>query len=82
VTCFFVERGERRKGVSVALLEACVRFVRDQGGEWVEGYPVEPGKGELPAAFAWTGTASAFRQAGFVEAARGAATRPIMRMKV
>jgi hypothetical protein len=45
----------------------------------VEGYPVEPKADPMPAAFAWTGTATAFRQAGFREAARPSATRPIMR---
>lgn len=79
VTCFFVERAERRKGVSVELLKAAVRFVKGLGGECVEGYPVEPGSKEMPAAFAWTGTAAAFRKAGFTEVARTAATRPVMR---
>jgi GNAT superfamily N-acetyltransferase len=78
VTCLFVTKEERHKGLSVALLEAAARFVRKQGGRIVEGYPVEPSKGKLPDAFAWTGTASAFRQAGFEECARRAA-RPIVR---
>jgi len=78
VTCFFVKKQERRKGLGVGLLEAAVQFVRDQGGRLIEGYPVEPKAGRLPDAFAWTGTATAFQKAGFVEAARRGA-RPIMR---
>jgi len=33
----------------------------------------------MPAAFAWTGIASAFKKVGFVEVTRRSETRPIMR---
>jgi len=33
----------------------------------------------MPAVFAWTGLASTFRQAGFVEVLRRSEARPIMR---
>jgi GNAT superfamily N-acetyltransferase len=82
VTCLFVDKEHRKKGVSVALLRAAVEHVRERGGRVVEGYPVEPVKDTVPAAFAWTGLASAFLAAGFTEAARGSATRPIMRFEI
>jgi GNAT superfamily N-acetyltransferase len=82
VSCLFVARGYRKQGVSVQLLKAAVAWVGEQGGRVVEGYPVEPKKDEVPAVFAWTGLASAFRRAGFVECARGSETRPIMRRTV
>jgi hypothetical protein len=34
----------------------------------------------MPAAFAWTGTLSAFVAAGYEEVARGSPSRPIMRL--
>ena len=80
VTCFFVARGHRKQGVTVALLRAAAVHARKAGARILEGYPVEPRQGELPAAFAWTGLASAFREAGFVEVARRSATRPIFRL--
>jgi GNAT superfamily N-acetyltransferase len=82
VTCLFVRKEHRRKGLSVALLKAAVRFAGEQGGRIVEGYPVIAKSGEMPAAFAWTGLASAFLKAGFHEAARGSPARPIMRCAV
>jgi GNAT superfamily N-acetyltransferase len=82
VSCFFVARPFRRRGVTVALLQAAVRYARARGARVVEGYPVEPRRGPMPDAFAWTGTASAFRRAGFVEVLRRSATRPIMRYVV
>lgn len=78
VTCLFVKKPERRKGISVQLLKAAARFVEEQGGRIVEGYPVASSKARMPDAFAWTGTVAAFWQAGFAEAARRGA-RPIVR---
>ena len=51
-----------------------------RGARILEGYPVEPGKGPMPDVFVYTGIASAFRAAGFEEAARRSKTRPIMRL--
>jgi GNAT superfamily N-acetyltransferase len=79
VTCFFIARPFRSKGVSSRLLRAAVSYARGQGVRIVEGYPVEPRKGRLPDAFAWTGLPGTFRQAGFREVARRSPTRPIMR---
>jgi len=83
VTCFFIDRKFRGRGLTVALLKAAVDHVRRQGGRIVEGYPTEPRDGQ-PAAptFVFTGLASAFRQAGFVEVARRSPTRPIMRFVI
>lgn len=82
ITCFFVAKGYRRKGVMQALLEAAVAYVAQQGGRVVEGYPVEPKKEEVPAVFAWTGFADTFRKVGFVEVERRSETRPIMRLQL
>jgi GNAT superfamily N-acetyltransferase len=79
VPCLFVRRDHRRNGMSVQLLEAAADHAAAQGGEVLEGYPVEPRTGSLPDAFAWTGLVPAFRAAGFAEAARGPTGRPIMR---
>jgi GNAT superfamily N-acetyltransferase len=79
IVCFFVAKPFRGKGVTVKLLEAATKYARKQGGKIVEGYPKEPKEGKVPDAFAYTGLASAFRRAGFVEALRPSETRPIMR---
>ena len=79
VVCFFVARAYRRRGVGERLLRAATEYVADQGGTIVEGYPVEPKKGATADIFAYHGTASMFRSAGFEEVARRSPTRPIMR---
>jgi GNAT superfamily N-acetyltransferase len=81
VTCFFVAKQARRQGVTVELLKAAVDYVREQGGQIVEGYPVDAKK-EMPAPFVYTGTAAAFQKAGFREVARRSETRPIMRYSI
>ena len=79
VVCFFVAKHFRGKGATLKLLEAALKYVREHGGKIVEGYPVEPKKGRIPNASAYTGLASTFRKAGFVEVARRSENRPIMR---
>ncbi|MCH7472845.1 GNAT family N-acetyltransferase [bacterium] len=80
ITCFFVAKPYRREGVSVALLRAAVEHARNSGAQIVEGYPVEPKKGDMPDPFVWTGLASAYRATGFTEVVRRSETRPIMRL--
>lgn len=82
VVCFFVAKAFRGKGVTVALLQAAVNHVRRRGGKIVEGYPLEPRKGKIPDAFAYTGLVSAFQKAGFTECVRRSETRPIMRLEI
>jgi len=82
VVCLFVDRKFRKKGVSVAMLEAAIDYVKKKGGKIVEGYPIEPKKGKWPDAFVWTGVPSAYLKAGFKEVHRGSPTRPIMRYLV
>jgi GNAT superfamily N-acetyltransferase len=79
VVCFFVARPYRRQGLTVQLLQASVDYARQNGASIVEGYPVEPKRGETADVFAYTGLPSAFLKAGFVEVARRSETRPIMR---
>ncbi len=79
VSCLFVLRPYRRKGVSVQMLEGAIDFARARGAKIVEGYPVQPWIDRAPDSFIWTGTPSAFLKAGFKEVARRSRTRPIMR---
>ena len=82
VTCFFIARGWRRKGLSVKLLRAAQSFARRHGASLVEGYPVEPWSLRAPDTFLWTGTPAAFESAGFREVLRRSRTRPIMRRAI
>jgi GNAT superfamily N-acetyltransferase len=82
VVCFFVSKAFRGKGVTTVLLQAAVEYAREHGARIVEGYPIEPKTPRIPTVFAWTGLASAFQQAGFVEVERRSDTRPVMRYMI
>ena len=79
VVCFFIAKPYRGQVVSVQLLLAAVHYAGQHGARVVEGYPIEPKKDSAPDIYAFTGMASAFRKAGFVEVLRRSETRPIMR---
>ena len=80
LVCFFVARPWRRKGMTVALLDAAADHARKRGARILEGYPVAPRAGAIPDVFAWTGLPGAFTKVGFEEVARRSPSRPIMRL--
>ena len=80
VTCFFLRRDWRDKGVGSRMLEAAVKLARENGARRVEGYPVVPTKGfggKMPGAFAWTGLPKMFARKGFRKLAKTPGKRPI-----
>lgn len=81
VSCFYIDKDFRNKGLSAKLLQAAVDFAFSKGAAIVEGYPVEPKNNKMPDVFAWTGFSSAFKKTGFKEVARRSDTRPIMRIE-
>jgi GNAT superfamily N-acetyltransferase len=79
LVCFFVARGHRRQGITSLLIEAAAEHARGKGARILEAYPVEPSSGPTADAFAFTGLATAFRKAGFTEAARRSPRRAVWR---
>jgi GNAT superfamily N-acetyltransferase len=79
VSCFFIAKEFRGKGLAVPLLKAAVDFAISKGATIVEGYPTEPTNGRMADVFAWTGIAAIFQKAGFKEVVRRSKGRPIMR---
>lgn len=82
ISCLFITRAWRRRGVSAKLLDAAVRYAKSRGARLVEGYPVEPYSDKIPDAFAWTGIPASFVRAKFKEVARPSKSRPIMRRAI
>lgn len=82
VSCLFIKKSYRRKGVSALLLRAAVEFAAQQGAVVIEGYPVEPSMDKMPDPFLWHGVPSAFKAAGFREVLRRSKSRPIMRFEI
>jgi GNAT superfamily N-acetyltransferase len=79
ITCFYVARSYRGRGVTSQLIKAALAHAEKYGARVVEAYPIEPRSGRMADVFVYTGLASTFRKAGFAECARRSETRPIMR---
>jgi GNAT superfamily N-acetyltransferase len=78
ISCFFVRRGYRRKGVMSALVKAALETARRAGAPAVEAYPRDA---DAPAPAAYTGFATTFARAGFREVGRRK-VGPIMRCEL
>jgi GNAT superfamily N-acetyltransferase len=65
LTCFFVDRNYRRKGVSAVALRGALDLIAQAGGGVVEAYPHDTGGKKMTASFLYNGTRSLFEEAGF-----------------
>lgn len=82
ISCFFIAKPCRMNGISVRLIKAAVEYAKENGASIVEGYPTDMEGKMLPGPFVWTGTLSAFLDAGFVEVIRRSKKRPLMRLYI
>lgn len=78
LSCFYVRRGYRKRGVMSALIAAAVKAAKRAKAPALEAYPVDTDapKGTTNI---FTGTASTFARAGFKTVAGRVPSRPIMR---
>jgi GNAT superfamily N-acetyltransferase len=76
LSCFYVRKGYRRRGVTSALIAAAVDAARRAGAPALEAYPLDA---DLTPSASSTGYASTFARAGFRTVARHVPPRPIMR---
>lgn len=79
ITCLFVRKDLRNRGVSVRAIRAAVDHARARGATALEAYPVDPRTNPVPAVFAYPGLLGAYLAAGFREVERRSPTRPIVR---
>ena len=82
ITCFFVDRKYRRKGVAKAGLSAAVAAIRRRGGGTVEAYPVVSEGMAAQAEWLWFGTPSMFEAEGFEKVAPLGTSRILVRKTV
>jgi GNAT superfamily N-acetyltransferase len=76
ITCFYVRKGWRKRGITYALVEAALRAARRAKAPALEVYPLD--RRYTPSATS-TGVVSQFRKLGFETVARRLPARPIMR---
>jgi GNAT superfamily N-acetyltransferase len=76
LSCLYVRKGYRKRGVTSALIAAAVDTARRAGASVLEAYPLDA---DLTTSASDTGYASTFARAGFTVVARHVPSRPIMR---
>jgi GNAT superfamily N-acetyltransferase len=76
LSCFYVRRGHRKRGVTSALIAAALASARRAKAPALEAYPLDA---DLTPSASGTGYASTFARAGFKTVARHVPPRPIMR---
>lgn len=79
ISCFYIRKGHRRRGVMAALITAAVDYARAAGAPAIEAHPLD---GAVSPSATNTGYASTFLSAGFSEIARRSPERPIMRLQL
>ena len=76
LSCFYVRKGYRRKGVASALIYGALDYAKAAGAPALEAYPLDS---DLTPSASSTGYVSTFKRAGFKVVARRVPPRPIMR---
>jgi GNAT superfamily N-acetyltransferase len=82
ITCFFVDRAYRGRGVAKFALKAALASIRKQGGGIVEAYPVVSEKMAAVPEWRWFGTPGMFRKEGFRVVAKLGTSGVLMRKTV
>jgi GNAT superfamily N-acetyltransferase len=76
ISCFYVRKGYRRRGITSALIAAALRTAKLAGAPALEAYPLDA---RLTPSASGTGYVSTFARAGFRIVCRRTPPRPIMR---
>ena len=78
ITCFFINKHQRRQGLMAGLIREAAAYARSQGAAIIEAYPIEPHAGSDSGSL-YYGVVSVFTAAGFIEVARRSPYHPVMR---
>ena len=79
ITCVYLCKPYRRKGISSELIKAAVNYCRLNEVKIVEAYPTVPYDNKVPDAFLWTGIPSSYEAAGFKVVERRSKWKIMMR---
>lgn len=87
ITCFFILKEARRKGIMESLIKTAVEHAKTNGAQMVEAYPIDMQSPKLMGQTfnsysGYMGVASVFRALGFEQAGQASETQLIMRLKV
>jgi len=82
LTCFFVDRRHRRRGVAAAALRGALDLIAQAGGGVVETYPRDAPGAKVSASFLYNVTRPLFERAGFTYVRPKGTKNCVMRLTV
>lgn len=82
IVCFYIAPSHRGQHLTLELLRACIRHVREQGGRTLEAYPTRPRGRRLAPVSSYMGTPEMFEAVGFRLVAQPSPARAIYRYEI
>ncbi len=82
ITCFFIKKEFRKKGLSGELIKGAVAFAKMKKIRILEAYPAIPYAANVPHAFLWVGVLSSFKRNGFKVVRQSGKSRAMVRCLV
>jgi hypothetical protein len=82
ITCIFVDRDYRKKGLSLFALNGALALIKDLGGGVVESYPQDTQGNKVSSSFLYNGTRGIFEKAGFSYKGKKGKNHCIMRKAI
>jgi GNAT superfamily N-acetyltransferase len=82
LTCLFVDRDYRRKGVAAVAVRGALDLIAQDGGGVVETYPQDTEGKKVSASFLYNGTRTLFEKAGFEFVQRKGKNSTVMRTTI
>ena len=82
ITCFFIDRERRGEGIASLALREALRYIAQEGGGIVEGYPEDYTGERTSNSFLCSGTLGMFENAGFARSRQIALRRWVVVRKV
>lgn len=81
ITCFFTDTKFRGEGLSHPMVEAGIRYARENGARIIEACPMDQAK-QAKSVGLFVGSTRVFEKAGFVQVAVRKQGRPLVRMAI
>jgi GNAT superfamily N-acetyltransferase len=82
ITCIFVDRDYRKRGLSFFALNGALALIKDLGGGVVESYPQDTEGNKVSNSFLYNGTRGIFEKAGFSYEGKKGKNHCIMRKTI
>ena len=81
ITCLFVDKAYRKRGVAKRALQGALELITRQGGGIVESYPQDTRDQSVSSSFLYNGTVSLFLACGFTYVKPKGKSHAIMRIR-